>query len=70
MVFQSDADALVDGDDNAVTDIFLHDVPVGETLRVTAAAAGASEHPTLDAAGDELLYDQRNPGGQRQISDR
>jgi hypothetical protein len=67
VVFQSDADDLVAGDSNGVTDIFLHDVPVGETIRVTAAAADASEHPALDAAGEDLLYDQRNADGRRQI---
>jgi Tol biopolymer transport system component len=67
VVFQSDADDLVAGDTNGVTDIFLHDVPIGETIRVTAAAAEASEHPALDAAGEDLLYDQRNADGQRQI---
>jgi len=67
VVFQSDADDLVEGDGNGVTDIFLHDVPVGETIRVTAAAAEASEHPALDAAGGDLLYDRRNADGQRQV---
>jgi Tol biopolymer transport system component len=67
VVFQSDADDLVEGDTNGVTDIFLHDVPVAETIRVTAAAAEASEHPALDAAGEDLLYDQRNADGQRQV---
>ena len=67
VVFQSDADDLEEGDTNGVTDIFLHDVPVGLTTRVTAAAAEASKHPALDAAGADLLYDQRDADGQRQI---
>ena len=67
VVFQSDADDLVAGDTNGVTDIFLHDVPFGETIRVTAAAVAASEHPALDAAGEDLLYDQRDADGQRQV---
>ncbi|MBK1723023.1 hypothetical protein CKO23_12285 [Thiocystis violacea] len=67
VVFQSDADDLVDSDGNGVTDIFLHDVAVGQTTRVTAAAATASAHPALDAAGEDLLYDQRDADGQRQI---
>ncbi|MCG6860009.1 MAG: hypothetical protein LJE70_01785 [Chromatiaceae bacterium] len=49
--FPSDADDLVEDDRNDVTDIFLHDITLGETLRITAAVAGASEHPVLDAAG-------------------
>ena len=67
VVFQSDADDLVEGDANAVTDIFLHDVPFGETIRVTAAAVAASEHPALDALGEDLLYDQRNADGRREV---
>ena len=67
VVFESDADDLVSGDDNGLTDIFLHDVPVGETSRLTLADAGAAEHPALDAAGEELLYDQRDEAGQRQV---
>lgn len=67
VVFQSDADDLVAGDTNEVTDIFLRDVPIGETSRLTLTDAGASEHPALDAAGEDLLYDQRSADGQRQI---
>jgi hypothetical protein len=67
VVFQSAAENLVEGDANGVSDIFLHDVPVGETTRITLAGTGASEHPALDAAGEDLLYDQRDADGQRQI---
>jgi YD repeat-containing protein len=67
VVFQSDADDLVAGDTNAVTDIFLHDVPIGETSRLTLADAGAAEHPALDAAGADVLYDLRDEDGQRQV---
>jgi YD repeat-containing protein len=66
VVFESDADDLVEGDENDVSDIFLHDVPIGETLRLTVAD-GASTHPALDAAGEDLLYDQRGADGPRQV---
>jgi hypothetical protein len=67
VVFQSEADDLVTDDDNGVSDIFLHEVPFGTTRRVTATAAGASAHPALDAAGQDLLYDQQDGEGRRQV---
>jgi hypothetical protein len=67
VVFQSDADDLVKGDDNGVTDIFLHEVPFRATRRLTAYASLASAHPSLDAAGEDLLYDQDTEDGQRTI---
>jgi hypothetical protein len=38
VVLQSDAPDLVAGDDNGVSDIFLHEVPLGLTRRLTTAA--------------------------------
>lgn len=67
VVFQSDADDLVADDRNGVTDVFLHAVATGETRRVTAEAEFASAHPALDAAGQDLLYDQQGADGQRYI---
>ena len=67
VMFQSDAQDLVADDDNNVTDIFLHEVPLGETSRITATAAGASAHPAVDAAGEDLLYDQQTEAGHRQV---
>ncbi|NCC93860.1 MAG: hypothetical protein EOM10_11335 [Opitutae bacterium] len=67
VVFQSDADDLVAGDDNATTDIFLHELSRAVTTRITAAAGTASAHPALDAEGAELLYDRRDADGRRQI---
>lgn len=67
VVFQSAADDLVAEDHNGVSDIFLHDAPLGETRRITLMDAGAAAHPTLDAAGLDLLYDQRDEDGQRQV---
>jgi Tol biopolymer transport system component len=67
VVFQSAADDLVEGDTNGVSDIFLHDAPVAETSRITLLDAGAAAHPALDAAGQDLLYDQRDAHGRRQV---
>ena len=67
IVFQSDATDLVTDDDNVITDIFLHDVPLSETSRITAGPGGAAAHPALDAAGVALLYDQRDEDGQRRV---
>jgi hypothetical protein len=66
-VFQSAADDLVEGDTNGVSDIFLHDAPVADTSRITLLDAGAAAHPALDAAGQDLLYDQRGADGRRQV---
>jgi alpha-tubulin suppressor-like RCC1 family protein len=67
VVFQSAADDLVEGDENGVSDIFLHDAPVAETSRITLLDAGAAARPALDAAGQDLLYDQRGEDGRRQV---
>jgi hypothetical protein len=67
VVFQSDADDLVEGDDNGFSDLFLHDVPVAVTSRITPMTTGASAHPALDAAGADLLYDQRGEDGRRHV---
>ena len=67
VMFESDASDLVVGDDNEVSDIFLHEVLFGVTSRITATAVGASAHPALDAAGEDLLYDQHTEAGHRQV---
>jgi hypothetical protein len=67
VVFQSDADDLVEDDRNGVTDIFLHDVALGTITRLTDLATEASAHPAVDAYGSDVLYDQRGEGGQRRI---
>ena len=67
VVFQSDADDLVADDDNGVTDIFLRDLALGASRRVTALADQASAHPVLDATGQDLLYDQHGEDGRRLI---
>jgi len=67
LVFQSDASDLVEEDDNGVTDIFLHELGLGTTRRLTTQAGLASAHPTLDASGEALLYDQGDESGGRQV---
>lgn len=66
VVFQSAADDLVADDGNAVSDIFLYEVPFGTLRRVTAHGEAAA-HPALDAAGQDLLYDQTGADGRRQV---
>jgi hypothetical protein len=67
VVFQSDASDLVTGDDNGVSDIFLHEVAFGTTRRLTTMPELASAHPALDATGQGLVYDQEDGEGQRRI---
>lgn len=61
VVFQSDAENLVAGDTNGVTDIFLRDTVTGETRRVNVSSAGAeadlaSSSPTISADGAWIAY--------------
>jgi Tol biopolymer transport system component len=67
VVFQSEAGDLVAGDTNGTSDIFLHDVAFGETMRITLTDGGVAAHPALDAAGEVLLYDRRDADGHREI---
>ncbi|MEA1052903.1 endonuclease/exonuclease/phosphatase family protein [Lamprobacter modestohalophilus] len=66
IVFHSDADNLVPNDANGVSDLFLHDVALGQTLRLTHSEQ-ASANPTLDASGERLVYDQDSASGHRQV---
>ena len=59
IVFHSEADDLVAGDNNQVSDIFLRDLALGQTERLTDAD-GASAHPGIDATGTDVVYDQRD----------
>jgi TolB protein len=52
VVFQSLASALVPGDANARTDIFVHDRATGATTRVSVSSGGA------EANGNSLLGEQ------------
>jgi len=67
VVFQSEADDLVSDDDNALSDIFLHELSFGTTSRLTGTADQAAAHPALDAAGQDLLYDRQDSDGRRQV---
>jgi hypothetical protein len=64
ILFQSDGSDLVGDDDNGVTDIFLHELGLGTTRRLTTQAGQGSAHPTLDASGEALLYDQGVEAGE------
>ncbi|NEX16043.1 MAG: hypothetical protein C1943_05260 [Halochromatium sp.] len=66
IVFESEADDLVPGDRNGVSDIYLHDLALRQTQRLTDAL-GASAHPGIDAQGQEIVYDQRSDAGRRAV---
>lgn len=56
VVFSSDADNLVPGDDNSVTDVFMRDIVFGTTTRVSVRSDGTREKgpchaPTVSADG-------------------
>lgn len=44
VVFSSEADNLVPGDDNGVADVFRHDRLLGKTTRISVAADGSPAH--------------------------
>ncbi len=67
VTFQSDANDLVDQDSNGNTDIFLHDLTLGQLRRVTANTKFASSHPAIETSGEGLVYDQHDDSGQRLI---
>jgi subtilisin len=61
VAFESDA-PLVAADTNGVTDVYLRDVPVATTTRVSVAtggaqAAGPSTHPSISADGNRIAFD-------------
>ena len=74
VVFESDADNLVPGDSNASTDIFVRDLQLDETARVSVSTDGvqgnrASTDPAISADGryvsfislaDDLVPDDTN----------
>ncbi|MTW22406.1 right-handed parallel beta-helix repeat-containing protein [Allochromatium palmeri] len=66
VVFSSAASDLVPGDENGVSDLFLRDLALGLTERLTSADQ-ASAHPAVDAEGTVLVYDQASFEGPRQI---
>ena len=61
VVFQSDAANLVSGDDNGVTDIFLHDLLSGRTTRISVNSDGeqgdgASLNPSISDDGRVIAF--------------
>jgi hypothetical protein len=52
----------VPDDDNQVSDIFLRDLALAHTSRMTRGEQ-ASANPAIDAWGATLLYDQGNSEG-------
>ncbi|MEA1052915.1 hypothetical protein U5801_24355 [Lamprobacter modestohalophilus] len=66
IVFHSEADDLVAFDTNQVSDIFVRDIALGQTTKLTHAEQ-ASANPALDAGGETLVYDQTSDEAQRQV---
>src|SRR4029078_11935457 len=61
VTFQSDADNLVPGDTNGMTDVFVLDRPTGQTTRVSvgpdgAQGDGASTRPAFSADGRYVTF--------------
>lgn len=61
VVFSSRASNLVAGDTNSKRDIFVHDLQMGETIRVSVADDGTqtnsdSQHPVLSADGRKVAF--------------
>ncbi len=50
VAFQSLASNLVDGDDNGVEDIFMHDMQTGQTTRVSVSSSGEQGNQWSDQA--------------------
>ncbi|MCF8004503.1 MAG: hypothetical protein K9L32_09915, partial [Chromatiaceae bacterium] len=66
IVFHSEADDLVVFDTNQVSDIFVRDIALGQTTKLTHAEQ-ASANPALNAGGNALVFDQTNDEAQRQV---
>jgi Tol biopolymer transport system component len=61
VAFHSEAENLVDGDDNGIMDIFVHDRDTGITTRVSVHSDGtqgddASSHPAISADGRYVVF--------------
>jgi Tol biopolymer transport system component len=66
IVFESDADDLVVDDRNRASDVFLRDLALGVTQRLSDTDAGAA-HPNIDAEGVTVVYDVRGTDGHRAV---
>jgi parallel beta-helix repeat protein len=64
--FESDATDLVPGDNNLKKDVFMYDQSLEQMTRVTDADHDSS-HPSVDVAGELLLYEQFNAEGLKRI---
>lgn len=61
IAFESEADNLVDNDTNYTSDIFVHDLETGQTIRVNLCpcgdeANGGSSYPVISADGRFVVY--------------
>ena len=66
VAFASDAANLVGGDANASTDVFVRDVILGTTVRVSvdasgAEGAGSSSNPSISADGRHVAFESDAP---------
>ncbi|MDQ3991485.1 MAG: hypothetical protein M3245_04135 [Actinomycetota bacterium] len=62
VAFHSAASGLVAGDTNATWDVFVHDLPMGTTERVSVSSdgvqgGGASRYPAIVADGTQVLFE-------------
>ena len=60
LVFDSDASNLVAGDNNGVTDVFVHDLTAGTTTRVSVGNTGAQANGASFALGHKAISDDGN----------
>jgi len=60
VVFDSDASNLVAGDNNGVTDVFVHDLTAGTTTRVSVGNTGAQANGASFALGHKAISDDGN----------
>lgn len=72
ILYQSKATNLVEDDTNGVSDIFLTDIDLQFTERVSHTEDGweslyAAKHPAIDVYGYQVFYDRYDPKGFRQI---
>lgn len=66
IAFESEATNLVAGDCNDTADIFVHDLALRQTVRLTGGQFEAA-HPTMTADGTTILYDRATQSGRRRV---
>ncbi len=72
VVFESSSTNLIDNDTNHVSDIFLHDLTTGETIRVSVGSSGeellsGSRRPSISADGRYISFVYQSVDGSQQI---